>query len=211
MQEQSGQEREWEHWPGRRPPDESLRNRLRWLFTPTDDEEAVEALITERSREIEAQAERLQSTLREPIVVQNATCFVQASIGLAVYPQDGADAEGLLRSADIAMYRSKTSGRGGITYFEETMNRDAQRRLLVEQRLRVALRSGGLSLAYQAQVDLNDGSFAGVEALARWNDPQLGFVSPVEFIAVAEECGLIDELGTWVLHEACSTYQKLRE
>jgi septal ring factor EnvC (AmiA/AmiB activator) len=63
MQEQSRQEREWEHWPGRRPPDESLRNRLRWLFTPTDDEEAVEALITERSREIEAQAERLQSTI----------------------------------------------------------------------------------------------------------------------------------------------------
>jgi diguanylate cyclase (GGDEF)-like protein len=156
-------------------------------------------------------AERLQSALREPVVVQNATCFVQASIGLAVYPQDGADAEGLLRSADIAMYRSKVSGRGGITYFEETMNRDAQRRLLVEQRLRIALRSGSLSLAYQAQVDLNDGSFAGVEALARWSDSQLGFVWPVEFIAVAEECGLIDELGTWVLHEACATYQKLRE
>jgi diguanylate cyclase (GGDEF)-like protein len=156
-------------------------------------------------------AERLQSALREPIVVQDATCFVQASIGLAVYPQDGTDAEGLLRSADIAMYRSKNSGRGGITYFEETMNRDAQRRLLVEQRLRVALRSGGLSLAYQPKVDLNDGSLAGVEALARWNDSQLGFVSPVEFIAVAEECGLIDELGLWVLHEACSTYQQLRE
>ncbi len=156
-------------------------------------------------------AERLQTSLREPIVVQDATCFVQASIGLAVYPQDGADVEGLLRSADIAMYRSKLSGRGGITYFEETMNRDAQRRLLVEQRLRVALHSGGLSLAYQPQVDLTDGSLAGVEALARWQDSQLGFVSPVEFIAVAEECGLIDELGSWVLHEACSTYQKLRE
>ena len=156
-------------------------------------------------------AERLQAALREPIVVQDATCFVQASIGLAIYPQDGTDAEGLLRSADIAMYRSKQSGRGGITYYEETMNRDAQRRLLIEQRLRVALRSGGLSLAYQAQVDLNDGSLAGVEALARWKDAQLGFVSPAEFIAVAEECGLIDELGTWVLHEACATYQKLRE
>ena len=156
-------------------------------------------------------AERLQAALREPIVVQDATCFVQASIGLAVYPQDGADAEALLRSADIAMYRTKAAGRGGVTYFEEAMNRDAQRRLLVEQRLRVALRSGGLTLAYQAKVDLTDGSLAGVEALARWTDAQLGAVSPVEFIAVAEECGLIEELGTWVLHEACSTYQKLRE
>jgi diguanylate cyclase len=155
-------------------------------------------------------AERLQAALREPIVVQDATCFAQASIGLAVYPQDGVDVESLLRSADIAMYRSKAAGPGGITYFEETMNRDAQRRLLIEQRLRVALRSGELSLAYQAKVNLNDGSLAGVEALARWKDSQLGSVSPVEFIAVAEECGLISELGAWVLGEACSTYQALR-
>ena len=156
-------------------------------------------------------AERLQAALREPIGVQDANCFVQASIGLAIYPQDGTDVEGLLRSADIAMYRTKMAGRGGITYFEESMNRDAQRRLLVEQRLRVALRSGGLRVAYQPKVDLNDGSLAGVEALSRWMDPQLGEVSPAEFVAVAEESGLIDELGTWVLHEACSAYRKLRE
>jgi EAL domain-containing protein (putative c-di-GMP-specific phosphodiesterase class I) len=155
-------------------------------------------------------AERLQVALREPIVVQDATCFVQASVGLAIYPQDGADAEALLRSADIAMYRAKAAGRGGIRYFEETMNRDAQRRLLIEQRLRVALRERTLKLAYQAKVNLQDGSLAGVEALARWNDAQLGAVAPPEFIAVAEECGLIDELGAWVLHEACSTYESLR-
>jgi diguanylate cyclase (GGDEF)-like protein len=155
-------------------------------------------------------AERLQAALREPIVVQNATCFVQASVGLAVYPQDGADAEALLRNADIAMYRAKAAGRGGVMYFEEAMNRDAQRRLLIEQRLRVALRERTLKLEYQAKVNLNDGSLDGVEALARWNDAQLGPVPTPEFIAVAEECGLIDELGTWVLHEACSTYEKLR-
>ena len=156
-------------------------------------------------------AERLQDALREPIVVQGATCFAQASIGLAVYPQDGADVDGLLRSADTAMYRSKAAGPSGITYFEEGMNRDAQRRLLIEQRLRAALRSGDLRVEYQAKVSLNDGSLAGFEALARWNDSQLGEVFPVEFIPVAEECGLIDALGTWVLNEACSTYQNLRE
>jgi diguanylate cyclase (GGDEF)-like protein len=155
-------------------------------------------------------AERLQAALREPISIQDSTCFVQASIGLAVYPQDGADPEALLRSADIAMYRAKAAGRGGVTYFEEAMNRDAQRRLLIEQRLRVALRDQTLSLAYQPKVSLTDGSLAGVEALARWTDPQLGVVSPGEFIAVAEECGLIDALGTWVLHEACASYQRLR-
>jgi diguanylate cyclase (GGDEF)-like protein len=155
-------------------------------------------------------AERLQAALREPIIVHDASCFVQASIGLAVYPQDGADSEALLRSADIAMYRAKAAGRGGVMYFEEAMNRDAQRRLLIEQRLRLALQARSLTLAYQAKVNLHDGSLAGVEALARWTDPQLGAVSPGEFIAVAEECGLIDELGTWVLHEACATYQKFR-
>ncbi len=156
-------------------------------------------------------AERLQAVLREPIVVLGATCFAQASIGLAVYPQDGTDVESLLRSADIAMYRSKAAGPGGITYFEEAMNLDAQRRLLVEQRLRVALRCGDLGVEFQAKVNLNDGSLGGFEALARWNDSQLGVVSPVEFIAVAEDCGLINELGAWVLNEACSTYRKLRE
>jgi diguanylate cyclase (GGDEF)-like protein len=156
-------------------------------------------------------AERLQAALREPIVVQGATCFAQASVGLAVYPQDGTDVESLLRNADIAMYRSKVAGPGGITYFEEAMNLDAQRRLLVEQRLRLALRSGDLGVEFQAKVNLNDGSLGGFEALARWNDSQLGVVPPVEFIAVAEECGLINELGAWVLNEACSTYRKLRE
>jgi diguanylate cyclase (GGDEF)-like protein len=156
-------------------------------------------------------AERIQAALREPIIVQQATCFAQASIGLAVYPQDGTDVESLLRSADTAMYRAKASGPGGIRYYEETMNRDAQRRLLVEQRLRAALRSGSLRLAYQAKVNLNDGSLAGVEALARWNDAQLGEISPAEFVAVAEECGLIDELGAWVLREACAAYRRLRD
>ena len=156
-------------------------------------------------------AERLQGALREPIIVQGVTCFAQASIGLAMYPQDGTDVESLLRNADIAMYRSKIGGPGGITYFEEAMNRDAQRRLLVEQRLRVALRRGDLGVEFQAKVSLNDGSLAGFEALARWTDSQLGKVSPVEFIAVAEDCGLIDELGAWVLNEACATYRRLRE
>jgi EAL domain-containing protein (putative c-di-GMP-specific phosphodiesterase class I) len=95
-------------------------------------------------------------------------------------------------------------------YFEETMNRDAQRRLLVEQRLRIALRERTLTLAYQPRVNLLDGSLAGVEALARWTDAQLGVVSPAEFIAVAEECGLIGELGSWALQESCSTYASLR-
>jgi diguanylate cyclase (GGDEF)-like protein len=170
-------------------------------------------VIAPRSEEQPAHvlAERLQAALSEPIIIQDTPCFAQASIGLAVYPQDGGDIESLLRSADTAMYRAKAAGPGGIRYFEEVMNSDAQRRLLVEQRLRVALRSGDLRLAFQAKVNLNDGSLVGVEALARWTDSLLGVVSPAEFIVVAEESGLIDELGAWVLNEACAAYQELRK
>ena len=155
-------------------------------------------------------AERLQFVLREPIVVQGSACFVRASIGVTVFPEDGETADLLLRNADIAMYRAKAAGRDGIAYFEDTMNRDAQRRLQVEQRLRVALRERTLQLAYQPKISLLDGSLQGVEALARWTDSELGPVSPVVFIAVAEECGLIEELGAWALHEACATFMKLQ-
>jgi diguanylate cyclase (GGDEF)-like protein len=155
-------------------------------------------------------AERLQACLGEPIGMRGASHVMQASLGVAIYPQDGADAEVLLRNADTAMYRAKAAGRGRVAYFEDEMNREVQRRLLIEQRLRTALRERTLMLSYQPKVSLVDGSLAGVEALARWTDSQLGMVSPTVFIAVAEECGLIEELGSWALQEACATYQRLR-
>jgi EAL domain-containing protein (putative c-di-GMP-specific phosphodiesterase class I) len=142
--------------------------------------------------------------------VLGAKCFVAASIGLTVFPRDGDSAETLLRNADIAMYRAKAAGRGGITCFEETMNVEAQRRLTVEQRLRIALRDRKLHLLYQPKISLLDGTLQGVEALARWNDEELGSVSPAVFIPIAEESGLIMELGAWALLEACTTFQNLQ-
>jgi len=153
-------------------------------------------------------AGRLQSALAEPIDVQGTKCFVQASIGLTVYPEDGATVEALLRNADIAMYRAKGRGRGVVTYFEEHMNREAQQRLRVEHRLRHALESNALTLCYQPKVNLSDGSIHGVEALARWTDEELGTVSPGIFIPVAEDCGLIEALGKWALQEACMAFQR---
>jgi diguanylate cyclase len=148
---------------------------------------------------------RLESTLarlRETVQVSNVSIQPQASIGIAMYPADGRDFDTLLRNADIAMYRAKTHGGGHITFFEERMNEQALRRLQIESGLRRALGTGGLQLFFQPKVALSDGSLQGVEGLLRWEDPALGWVGPDEFIPVAEESGLIQELGRFALDSA---------
>jgi diguanylate cyclase (GGDEF)-like protein len=155
-------------------------------------------------------AERLQDAIHGVLRIRDVDCFIEASMGIAVFPQDGTTPEVLLRNADTAMYRAKALGGGRVVYFEETMNRDAMRRMHIEQRLRATLAQGGLTLAYQPQISTADGSLCGVEALARWTDAELGTVSPTEFIPVAEECGLIDQIGDWAIREACATFQTWR-
>jgi len=140
--------------------------------------------------------------------MQDMQCVVQASIGVAVFPQDGESAETLLRNADTAMYRAKSLGRGMAAFFEDKMNTQAVRRMRVEQRLRIALEHGGLDQHYQPKVLADDGSPVGFEALARWNDAELGAISPVEFIAVAEECGLVAKLDRWSLRTACRSVRR---
>lgn len=154
--------------------------------------------------------ERLQAALGAAVNVGEVDCFVEASMGIAVSPQDGTTADQLLRNADTAMYRAKAAGGGRAVYYEESMNRDATRRMHIEQRLRVALARGALTLAYQPKIRTHDGAISGVEALARWSDAELGVVSPADFIPVAEECGLIDELGEWAVREACTAFEQWR-
>ena len=153
-------------------------------------------------------AAQMLEALKAPIDIQDMQCMVQASIGVAVYPQDGATAETLVRNADTAMYRAKAQGGGVAVFFEEEMNTYAVRRMRLEQRLHVALEQGTLEQHYQLKVHASDGSPAGFEALARWNDAELGPVSPVEFIAVAEECGLIAKLDHWSLRTACRSARR---
>jgi PAS domain S-box-containing protein len=128
---------------------------------------------------------------------------VTCSIGVSQYPKDGRDAELLLKHADIAMYRAKEAGRNQIRFYESAMNERIAERTLIETQLRHALRRGELSLHYQPRVDLRSGQVAGMEALLRWQHPQLGMVAPARFIGVAEETGLIVEIGAWVLRQAC--------
>ena len=147
--------------------------------------------------------ERLQAQLAEPMTIAGAALAVTASVGIAMFPADGRAMQTLLQCADMAMYQAKSTGRGHFSFFSDEMNQQAQERLALETALRAALRADRLCLHYQPQVDMVDGRLCGVEALARWTDATLGEVPPLCFIPLAEECGLVADLGRWALREAC--------
>jgi diguanylate cyclase (GGDEF)-like protein len=147
-------------------------------------------------------ARRLREALEEPFDIAGQRRHVRASIGCRVATEGGA-AEALLRDADVAMYQAKDKGRNRVELYSEETRRRIVRRLEVEQELRAAVEAETIAVHYQPQVDLLTGRVAGVEALARWTSPSLGPVAPVEFIAVAEESGLIGPLGSFVLGETC--------
>ena len=149
-------------------------------------------------------AEHVLVALAQPFSVGGITLNPSVSIGISVFPENGRDMDTLLRHADMAMYQAKTAGRNRISFFSAEMNRQAQERLALEAALRDALEAKALRLHYQPQVGLKNGQLYGVEALARWRHPTLGDISPARFVPLAEECGLIGDLGDWAVHEACS-------
>ncbi|MEF7614515.1 EAL domain-containing protein [Aquincola sp. MAHUQ-54] len=148
--------------------------------------------------------ERLVAAVAKPVAVAGVTLHPGASVGVALFPEDGTDIDTLIRHADMAMYQAKTQERGGFRFFSAELNRAAHERAMLETDLRAALGAGGgLQLHYQPQVASTDGLLQGVEALLRWNHPTLGAVPPLRLVALAEECGLIRQLGQWVLDRAC--------
>lgn len=151
---------------------------------------------------VENVAAKINQTLSRPFVFLGKEMHVSSSIGIAMYPQDGSDIGGLLKNADIAMYRAKEQG-GKFEFYEQQMDAGIAGRLGLENDLRGALERDEMIVFYQPQEDLRTGELIGMEALVRWQHPTRGLVSPMEFIALAEETGQILELGEWVMRTAC--------
>ncbi|MTW13372.1 EAL domain-containing protein [Pseudoduganella eburnea] len=146
---------------------------------------------------------KILESVVQPIVLEGQKMQVSCSIGVAVYPRDGRDTDTLMMHADAAMYRAKESGKNNCQFYTSEMNAGLEEKLALTEGLRKALEEQQLFLAYQPKIDLHSGSMFGVEALLRWQHPQRGLVSPAQFIPLAEENGLIIQIGEWVLREAC--------
>jgi len=147
--------------------------------------------------------QRISAKVAEPLTLDGKELYVSASAGISLYPQDGRDVDTLLKNADAAMYRAKEHGRSNFQFYTSEMNERVNDRLALEHALRRALERQEFTLHYQQKVELRSGQLIGAEALVRWLNPEWGLVRPARFIPIAEETGLIVQLGEWVIHEAC--------
>jgi diguanylate cyclase (GGDEF)-like protein/PAS domain S-box-containing protein len=152
---------------------------------------------------IAATVQNIRTAIGEPVRLEGHDLTVTSSVGVAIYPDDGAEVDTLLGNADAAMYRAKDDGRDNFQFYTPDLNTKAHEKFLLQEELRNAVARSEFALLYQPQVDLRTDRVFAVEALIRWNHPTLGTLSPIKFIPLAEESGLIVQIGDWVLHEAC--------
>ncbi|MEA3370365.1 MAG: EAL domain-containing protein [Campylobacterota bacterium] len=163
-----------------------------FLFTNVNDSRVVEAI-----------AKQIEAALKEPFMLKDNEVYTAASIGISSYPENGNTSDMVLKNADIAMYDAKSSGRSRYSFYSDEMTSESTNYLMLESELHRALEKSELFLDYQPQISLKSEKLVGVEALIRWNHPRRGIVSPIEFISIAENNGLIMPIGEWIIDEAC--------
>lgn len=168
------------------------------------DEFAVLLGPLEKPEDAAVVAGHIIKSIGEPFRIHDHLALIGASIGIAVAPSDGVETDTLMKNADLALYRAKSEGRGAYHFFEPGMDASLQARRAIEMGLRVALAQGELELLFQPQLSLEESRICGMEALLRWNHPETGLVPQAEFMPIAEETGLIVQIGEWVIKEACA-------
>ena len=168
------------------------------------DEFTALVMDMDRPEDALAVAQRIGEIMRRPFELEGREVVLTASIGIALFPTDGEDAATLLKHADTAMYQAKGSGRDNAQIYNAALTTDVLARMELESHLRTAVSRNEFFLTYQPQVDAARGTVCAVEALIRWNHPQRGLISPLEFIQLAEQRGLIEQIGEWALHTACA-------
>jgi predicted signal transduction protein with EAL and GGDEF domain len=153
--------------------------------------------------DVSALADKILKALIIPFELRDHELFITTSLGISMCPEDGQDTEDIVKKADIAMYHAKATGRNNVQFYDNGMDQNASRRFVISNSLRRGLEQNEFRVFYQPKVDIATGQIVAMEALVRWEHPELGLLSPAEFIQLAEESGLIMQLGEWVLRESC--------
>lgn len=187
----------------------NLNDQNHFIVRLGGDEFSVITALVESKKEIETLAQSIHEAIKMPFNIENNDIYMTASIGIAIYPEDGNNSELLIKSADMAMYGAKINGKNTYLFFEPAKGDFASETLVIENGLRKALKNNELFLVYQPKWDTKENKFIGLEVLIRWQSPELGFMNPGQFISIAEETDLIIILGEWILKEALNTMMEL--